>query len=111
MPRAALAELGMRKNMNLSPRLSRSLSGGHAAVMAFFVLATCGMIALSVSPAHAFPWSTDMYEGPAVQPLEVAPRVMPAGTLPVDGIHYNVHFGQPQGMPNAQAAPPMKLEL
>ena len=52
-----------------------------------------------------------MFKGPAVQPLEVAPRVMPDGTLPVDGIHYNVHFGQPQGMPNAQAAPPMKLEL
>ena len=52
-----------------------------------------------------------MFKGPAVQPLEVAPRVMPDWTLPVDGIHYNLHYGQPQGMPNTQAVPPMKLEL
>ena len=52
-----------------------------------------------------------MFRGAAVQPLEVAPRVMPDGTLPVDGIHYNIHYGQPDGMPDAQAIPPMKLEL
>src|SRR6184192_3318002 len=61
--------------------------------------------------AFAFPWSTDMYQGAAVQPLEIAPRVMPDGTLPVKGIHYNVHYGQPAGMPTAAAILPMKLEL
>src|SRR6516165_2320877 len=61
--------------------------------------------------AYAFPWSTDMFQGPAVQPLEIAPRVMPDGTLPVYGIHYNVHYGQPAGMPTTAAILPMKLEL
>src|SRR6516225_2673365 len=63
------------------------------------------------SESSAFPWSTDMFQGPAVQPLEIAPRVMPDGTLPVYGIHYNVHYGQPAGMPTAAAILPMKLEL
>jgi mono/diheme cytochrome c family protein len=63
------------------------------------------------SKTYAFPWSTDMYQGAAVQPLEIAPRVMPDGTLPVDGIHYNVHYGQPAGMPTTAAILPMKLEL
>ncbi len=35
--------------------------------------------------AAAFPWSTDMFRGPTVQPLAVSPRVMPSGTLPVHG--------------------------
>jgi len=63
------------------------------------------------SKTYAFPWSTDMYQGAAVQPLEIAPRVMPDGTLPVNGIHYNVHYGQPAGMPTTAAILPMKLEL
>jgi mono/diheme cytochrome c family protein len=63
------------------------------------------------SDTYAFPWSTDMYQGAAVQPLEIAPRVMPDGTLPVNGIHYNVHYGQPDGMPSTAAILPMKLEL
>jgi mono/diheme cytochrome c family protein len=63
------------------------------------------------SEVQAFPWSTDMYQGAAVQPLEIAPRVMPSGTLPVNGIHYNVHYGQPEGMPTTAAILPMKLEL
>ncbi len=42
---------------------------------------------LSGAPsAQAFPWSTDMYKGDAVQPQEMAPRVMPSGTLPINGI-------------------------
>jgi mono/diheme cytochrome c family protein len=61
--------------------------------------------------AYAFPWSTDMFRGAAVQPLEIAPRVMPNGTLPINGIHYNVHYGQPAGMPTTAAILPMKLEL
>jgi mono/diheme cytochrome c family protein len=36
-------------------------------------------------PAAAFPWSIDMFRGPAVQPMDQAPRVMPPGTSPVDG--------------------------
>ncbi|PYO44518.1 MAG: hypothetical protein DMD33_02795 [Gemmatimonadetes bacterium] len=35
--------------------------------------------------ADAFPWSTDMFRGAAVQPLSIPPRVMPAGTLPMRG--------------------------
>jgi mono/diheme cytochrome c family protein len=61
--------------------------------------------------AYAFPWSTDMFRGAAVQPLEIAPRVMPDGTLPINGIHYNAHYGQPAGMPTTAAILPMKLEL
>jgi mono/diheme cytochrome c family protein len=34
--------------------------------------------------ASAFPWSIDMYRGPEVQPMTVAPRVMPEGTLPIN---------------------------
>jgi mono/diheme cytochrome c family protein len=53
-----------------------------------------------------------MYRGAAIQPLSVAPRAMPDGVLPVDGIHYNNHLGQPVDLPgaNVQAIPPMKLE-
>ena len=35
--------------------------------------------------AAAFPWSTDMFRSPAVQPLALPPRNMPPGTLPVGG--------------------------
>ncbi len=37
------------------------------------------------SELWAFPWSIDMYRGQAVQPLSVAPRVMPPGTVPTKG--------------------------
>ncbi|MGH8338616.1 MAG: c-type cytochrome [Gammaproteobacteria bacterium] len=71
-----------------------------------------GYLLGAAATAHAFPWSIDMFRGPAIQPLEVAPRVMPDGVLPVDGIHYNVHYGQPSNLPGAdeQAPPAMKLE-
>jgi cytochrome c553 len=36
------------------------------------------------SELSAFPWSIDMYRGQAVQPLSVAPRVMPPGTVPTN---------------------------
>lgn len=75
------------------------------------VIAVGLMGSVRVSKTYAFPWSTDMYQGAAVQPLEIAPRVMPPGTLPVNGIHYNVHYGQPAGMPTTAAILPMKLEL
>ena len=35
--------------------------------------------------AYAFPWSIDMFRGDAVQPMAETPRMMPPGTLPVDG--------------------------
>jgi mono/diheme cytochrome c family protein len=79
------------------------------ATVAAFTLGA--MMLVATSRALAFPWSTDMFQGAAVQPLEIAPRVMPDGTLPVKGIHYNVHYGQPAGMPTAEAILPMKLEL
>jgi len=70
------------------------------------------IFARNVPAAHAFPWSIDMFRGAAIQPLDMAPRVMPDGVLPVDGIHYNNHPGQPDGLPGAddQAVPQMKLE-
>src|SRR5260370_26593180 len=50
-----------------------------------------GRIALRIimgippAPADCFPWSIDMYRGPEIQPLAIAPRVTPADTLPVHG--------------------------
>lgn len=41
---------------------------------------------MGTKAAWSFPWSIDMYRGPAIQPLELAPRDMPAGTLPVNGM-------------------------
>jgi mono/diheme cytochrome c family protein len=64
-----------------------------------------------MAPAQAFPWSIDMYRGPQVSTFTEAPREMPDGTLPIDGTHYNAHYGQPAGMPDQAALPPMKLEV
>ena len=47
-------------------------------------IAVAGMM-LYGRGAAAFPWSTDMFRGPAVQPLAVPPRTMPPDTLPVHG--------------------------
>ena len=93
---------------------SSTETSGTATVYArvILVVIVIGIVVVAgVSKTSAFPWSTDMYQGAAVQPLEIAPRVMPDGTLPVNGIHYNVHYGQPAGMPTAAAILPMKLEL
>jgi len=73
-------------------------------------LVLCGLMIANAAPAYCFPWSIDMFRGQAVHPLAVAPRVMPEGTLPVDGIHYNIHYGQPKDIATDQALPPMKLE-
>ena len=35
--------------------------------------------------AASFPWSIDMFRNPPIQPLAVAPRAMPPGTLPLNG--------------------------
>jgi mono/diheme cytochrome c family protein len=50
------------------------------------VLAAACFVLSGARAAQAFPWSIDMFQGPAVQPLEAAPRVMPSGTLPINGI-------------------------
>lgn len=42
-------------------------------------------LATAATTAGAFPWSIDMFRGDPVQPLAVAPRVMPPGTLPTTG--------------------------
>ena len=49
-----------------------------------YAAAAALLCAATAAPAWSFPWSIDMYRGPALQPLEVSPRVMPPGTLPVD---------------------------
>lgn len=99
----------MRKNMSLSVRRPRTRTRRvFATVTGAVALAVGGIAPVTV---HAFPWSIDMFRGASVQPLAIAPRAMPEGTLPVDGIHYNIHYGQPAGMPDEAAIPPMKLEL
>jgi mono/diheme cytochrome c family protein len=112
-PRTAW-KIRMHKAMGLTvetPRtIARTLRATARIAQAAAMLALAA-IALVPAPALAFPWSIDMFRGPAVQPLEVAPRAMPPGTLPVDGTHYNTHYGQPAGMPSEPAVPPMKLEL
>jgi mono/diheme cytochrome c family protein len=56
----------------------------HPRLAAVVVAATVAFVVAGASPAWCFPWSIDMFRGPAIQPLEVSPRVMPEGTLPVD---------------------------
>jgi mono/diheme cytochrome c family protein len=49
--------------------------------------ALCAAALLMVTRgAGAFPWSIDMFRGESVQALARAPRVMPPGTLPVNGV-------------------------
>ena len=83
--------------------LSRMLIAG--------AVASCAALSVAAASAYAFPWSTDMYRGPQVSTFAEAPRTMPDGVLPTDGIHYNNHYGQPEGMPATAAHPPMKLEI
>lgn len=94
--------------MSLSERIWRSMFGRAGLGVA---ISACAMIVAAAPAAHAFPWSTDMFQGPEAQPLEIAPRVMPSGTLPTYGIHYNVHWDQPPGFAETKALRPMKLEL
>ena len=47
--------------------------------------ALCGLLLIAPSHAAAFPWSIDMFRGESVQPLSQSPRVMPPGTMPVNG--------------------------
>ena len=52
--------------------------------LAVIVAAMAAFVVAGASAAWSFPWSIDMFRGPAIQPLEVSPRVMPEGTLPTD---------------------------
>jgi mono/diheme cytochrome c family protein len=80
----------------------KTVLGMGSAIVALAAIAT---------GAYAFPWSIDMYRGPQVSTFTEPPREMPDGVLPVDGSHYNSHYGQPEGMPSQPALPPMKLEI
>jgi mono/diheme cytochrome c family protein len=70
-----------------------------------------GAAATVTTMAHAFPWAIDMYRGPQVSTFTEAPRAMPDGVMPVDGIHYNIHYGQPEGVAETEPVPSMKLEM
>ncbi len=48
------------------------------------LIAAAAMLTTAATAA-AFPWSIDMFRGESVQPMSVAPRVMPPGTLPMSG--------------------------
>lgn len=52
--------------------------------LAAMAAATAAFVVAGAGAAWSFPWSIDMFRGPAIQPQEVSPRVMPEGTLPVD---------------------------
>lgn len=57
----------------------------YAKIMAMAATAAVFLLVGS-NAAWCFPWSLDMYRSQAIQPLELAPRDMPAGTLPVNGM-------------------------
>jgi len=61
-------------------RRMRLLDSILVSLPAFLALA-----AISPEPALSFPWSIDMFRGPAVQPMATTPRVMPPDTISVDG--------------------------
>jgi mono/diheme cytochrome c family protein len=49
------------------------------------LLIAAAALLTAAGSAAGFPWSIDMFRGASVQPLAVAPRVMPPGTLPMSG--------------------------
>ncbi len=48
-------------------------------------LLMCALLLAATHRAGAFPWSIDMFRGESVQAMAQSPRVMPRGTLPIDG--------------------------
>ncbi len=100
-----------RSQNNSSTNSFRRAMGMRGRMIAGAIAASAMFVAIAPA-AHAFPWSIDMFRGAAIQPLDEPPRNMPDGVLPTDGIHYNNHLGQPDGLPGAddQAVPQMKLE-
>lgn len=65
--------------------LSRMVRFRYAKAVAT-VAAAAMFVLVGANAAWSFPWSIDMYRGPAIQPLELAPRNMPSGTLPIHGL-------------------------
>jgi mono/diheme cytochrome c family protein len=51
----------------------------------FGALMLCALLLAAANRAGAFPWSIDMFRGESVQAMAKAPRVMPPGTLPING--------------------------
>jgi mono/diheme cytochrome c family protein len=49
------------------------------------ILLLCALLLAAAHRAGAFPWSIDMFRGESVQAMARSPRVMPPGTLPVNG--------------------------
>jgi mono/diheme cytochrome c family protein len=49
------------------------------------VVLAVALLVFAAPAAWSFPWDIDMYRGATAQPLAIAPRVMPEGTLPVSG--------------------------
>jgi len=77
----------MQRVLKLARHASRSKNAATARFLMGATAAAALCCWLSAPPSvQAFPWSTDMYHGAALQPLEVAPRVMPSGTLPINGM-------------------------
>lgn len=81
----ALVRIAVRALSSRAGRMRRELGRRTWAAALAALAGLAGMLLLPATPGYPFPWSIDMFRGEAVQPLEVAPRVMPAGTLPVDG--------------------------
>jgi mono/diheme cytochrome c family protein len=71
---------GNESQTGISPEFPRTII-----IFRVIVIATLVLLARSAINASAFPWSIDMFRGDAVQPMAEAPRVMPSGTLPVNG--------------------------
>jgi mono/diheme cytochrome c family protein len=73
--------------MKLLARRIDSLSRGQSfAALILALLGTACLVVFGARSAQAFPWSTDMFQGAAVQPQEMPARNMPSGTLPINGI-------------------------
>ncbi|HVA39407.1 MAG TPA: c-type cytochrome [Candidatus Binataceae bacterium] len=64
--------------------VSRIVARAAQPGLAMIVAAVAVFIVAGANAAWCFPWSIDLFRGPAIQPQEVSPRVMPEGTLPTD---------------------------
>lgn len=65
-----------------SRRPRRAVGANRGATLAAIVAAAAFLTILSFPiPARCFPWSTDMFRSPAIEPLTRTPRNQPAGTL------------------------------
>ena len=64
--------------------MRRSESAATRSALLICAVLPCSLMATAYG-AGAFPWSIDMFRGESVQALAQSPRVMPPGTLPVDG--------------------------